>query len=119
MSDPNLPDDANADQGATGAQPTQAPQPPTPVPSVRLSIHTRTPPTPARRTSIATSDTGSYTLRSPFTFGGFGPSTLPDPELRRQSDLIRDAINTAYAQGRKDGSRYGSIGGSQIIRVDS
>ena len=32
--------------------------------------------------------------------------------------MIRDAINTAYAQGRKDGSRYGSIGGSQIIRVE-
>ena len=115
MSDPNLPDDANADQGA---QPTQAPQPPTPTPSVRLSIHTVTPPIPARRTSITASETGSYTLRSPFTFGGFGPSTLPDPVLRRQSDLIRDAINTAYAQGRKDGSRYGSIGGSQIIHVE-
>jgi hypothetical protein len=118
MSDPNLPDDANADQGATGAQPSQASQPPTPVPSVRLSIHTVTPPIPARRTSITASDTGSYTLRSPFTFGGFGPSTLPDPELRRQSDLIRDAINTAYAQGWKDGSRYGSIGGSQITRLE-
>jgi len=53
MSDHNLPQDANANQGADqGAQPTQAPQPPTPVPSVRLSIHTRTPPTPARRTSL-------------------------------------------------------------------
>ena len=59
MSDPNLPDDANADQGATGAQPTQAPQPPTPVPSVRLSIHTVTPPVPARQTSITASDTGA------------------------------------------------------------
>ena len=119
MSDHNLPTDANADQGATGAQPTQASQPPTPVPSVRLSIHTVTPPTPARRTSITASETGSYTLRSPFTFGGFGPSTLPDPEARRQSNLIREAIETAYAQGRKDGSRYGSIGGSQIIRVEN
>jgi hypothetical protein len=119
MSDHNLSEDANANQGADqGAQPTQAPQPPTPVPSVRLSIHTVMPPIPARRTSITASDTGSYTLRSPFTFGGFGPSTLPDPEARRQSNLIREAIETAYAQGRKDGSRYGSIGGSQIIRVE-
>ena len=119
MSDHNLPDDANASQGADqGAQPTQASQPPTPVPSVRLSIHTRTPPTPARRTSLTASDTGSYTLRSPFTFGGFGPSTLPDPEARRESNLIREAIAAAYAQGRSDGSRYGSIGGSQIIHVE-
>jgi hypothetical protein len=116
MSDHNLPDDANADQGATGAQPTQAPQPPTPAPSVRLSIHT--PPIPTQRTSITASDTGSYTLRSPFTFGGFGPSTLPDPEARRQSDIIRSLIEDAYKKGRSDGSRYGSIGGSQIIRVE-
>jgi hypothetical protein len=114
MSDPNLPDDANADQEATGAQPTQAPQLPTPVPSVRLSIHTVTPPIPAKRTSITASETGSYTLRSPFTFGVFGPSTLPDPEARRQSNLIQEAIETAYAQGRSDGSRYGSIGGSRL-----
>ena len=119
MSDHNLPQDANANQGAdSGVQPTHASQPPTPVPSVRLSIHTRTPPTPARRTSLTASDTGSYTLRSPFTFGGFGPSTLPDPEARRESNLIREAIAAAYAQGRSDGSRYGSIGGSQIIRVE-
>jgi hypothetical protein len=118
MTDQNLPGDANTNQGASGAKPTQAPQPPTPTLSARLSIHTVTPPIPARQTSITASETGSYTLRSPFTFGGFGPSTLPDPELRRQSDLIRDAINTAYAQGRKDGSRYGSIGGSQIIHVE-
>ncbi len=87
MSDHDLPDDANADQGADqGAQPTQAPQPPTPTPSVRLSIHTVTPPIPARRTSLTASETGSYTLKSPFTFGGFGPSTLSDPEARRQSN---------------------------------
>ena len=117
MSDHNLPQDANANQGADqGAQPTQAPQPPTPVPSVRLSI--RTPPTPARRTSLTASETGSFTLRSPFTFGGFGPSTLPDPAARRESILIREAIAAAYAQGRSDGSRYGSIGGSQIIHVE-
>ncbi len=72
MSEHNSPGSAT-DQGA---QTTQAPQPPTPVPSVRLSI--RTPPTPARRTSITASDTGSFTLRSPLTFGGFGPSTLPE-----------------------------------------
>ena len=60
MSDHNSPDDADADQGANqGAQPTQAPQPPTPVPSVRLSIHTVTPPVPARQTSITASDTGA------------------------------------------------------------
>ena len=113
MSDHNLPQDANANQGADqGAQPTQAPQPPTPVPSVRLSI--RTPPTPARRTSLTASETGSFTLRSPFTFGGFGPSTLPEGDLRRQSNMVREAIEAAYAQGRSDGSRYGSIGGSQL-----
>jgi hypothetical protein len=117
MSDHNMPDDANADQGATGAQPTQAPQPLTPVPSVRLSIHT--PPIPTRRTSITASDSGSFTLRSPFTFGGFGPSMLPDPEARRQSDMIRSLIEDAYKKGRKDGSRYGSIGGSQIILVET
>jgi hypothetical protein len=115
MSDHNLPEDANANQGAdSGAQPTQASQPPTPVPSVRLSIHTVTPPTPARRTSLTASETGSYTLRSPFTFGGFGPSTLPDGDARRQSDAIRSLIEDAYKQGRRDGSRYGSIGGSQL-----
>jgi hypothetical protein len=114
MSDQNLPGYANTDQGATGAHPTQAPQPPTPTPSVRLSIHTVTPPIPARRTSITASETGSYTLRSPFTFGGFGPSTLPDGDARRQSDAIRSLIEDAYAQGRRDGSRYGSIGGSQL-----
>ena len=59
MSDYNMPADANADQEATGAQPTQAPQPPTPVPSVRLRIHTVTPPVPARQTSITASDTGA------------------------------------------------------------
>ena len=59
MSDHNLPGDANTDQVATGAQPTQAPQPPTRVPSVRLSIHTVTPPVPARQTSITASDTGA------------------------------------------------------------
>jgi hypothetical protein len=119
MSDHNLPEDANANQGAdSGAQPTQASQPPTPVPSVRLSIHTRTPPTPARRTSITASESGSYTLRSPFTFGGFGPSQLPDPAARRESDMIGSLIEDAYKKGRSDGSRYGSIGGSQIIRVE-
>jgi hypothetical protein len=113
MSDHNLPEDANANQGADqGAQPTQAPELPTPVPSVRLSIHT--PPIPARRTSITPSATGSFTLRSPFTFGGFGPSTLPEGDARRASNMVRDAIQAAYAQGRSDGSRYGSIGGSQL-----
>jgi hypothetical protein len=119
MFDLNLPDNANADQGATGAQPTLAPQPPTPVPSVRLSIHTITPPIPARRTSITASDTSTFELRSPFTFGGFGPSTLPEGDARRASNMVRDAIQAAYARGRSDGSRYGSIGGSQIIGVES
>jgi hypothetical protein len=116
MSDHNLPDSADAEQGA---QATQAPQPPTPVPSVRLSIHTVTPPIPARRTSITASDTGSYTLRSPFTFGGFGPSTLTDGDARRQSDMIRSLIEDAYKKGRSDGSRYGLIGGSQIVLVEA
>ncbi len=53
-------------------------------------------------------------LRSPFTFGGFGPSTLPEGDARRQSNMIREAIEAAYIQGRSDGSRYGSIGGSQF-----
>jgi hypothetical protein len=114
MSDHNLPADATTDQGATGAQPTQAPQPPTPVPSVRLSIYTVTPPIPARRTSITASDTGSFTLRSPFTFGGFGPSTLPDGDARRQLDAIRQLLEDAYKLGRSDGSRFGSIGGSHL-----
>ena len=96
MSDHNLPESADANQGVDqGAQQTQASQPPTPVPSVRLSI--RTPPTPARRTSITAYETGSYTLRSPFTFGGFGPSALPDGNARRTSNLVRDAIEAAYA----------------------
>jgi hypothetical protein len=111
MSEHNLPGNANADQGAQG------PQLPTPVPSVRLSIHMMTPPIPARRISITASDTGSFTLRSPFTFGGFGPSTLPDGDARRTSNLVRDAIEAAYARGRSDGSRYGSIGGSQLGAV--
>jgi hypothetical protein len=111
MSDHNLPDDANADQGA---QLMQAPRPPTPVPSVRLSIHTVTPPIPARQTSITASDTGSYTLRSPFTFGGFGPSALPDGDPRRQSDAIRQLLEDAYKLGRSNGSRFGSIGGSHL-----
>jgi hypothetical protein len=117
MNDQNLPADANTDHGATGAQPTQAPQPPTPVPSVRLSIHTRTPPTPARRTLLTAFATGSFELRSPFTFGGFGPSTLPDADARRTSNLVREAIEAAYAQGRSDGSRYGSIEGSRLGSV--
>jgi len=111
MSEHNLPSNANVDQGAQG------PRLPTPVPSVRLSIHT--PPTPARRTAITASETGSYTLRSPFTFGGFGPSTLPDGDAGRQSDMIRSLIEDAYKQGRSDGSRYGSIGGSQIVLVEA
>jgi hypothetical protein len=114
MSDHNMPDDANADKGATGAQPTQAPQLPTPVPSVRLSVHTVTPPIPARQTSITASDTGSFTLRSPFTFGGFGPSTLPDGDARRQSDAIRQLLEDAYKLSRSDGSRFGSIRGSHL-----
>jgi hypothetical protein len=43
---------------------------------------------------------------------------LPDGDARRQSDAIRSLIEDAYAKGRSDGSRYGSIGGSQIIRVE-
>ncbi len=109
MSEQNLTGSAHANQEA------QAPQLPTPVPSVRLSIHT--PPIPAQRTSITHSDTGSFVLRSPFTFGGFGPSTLPEGDARRQSNMIREAMEAAYVQGRADGSRYGSIGGSQCDLV--
>jgi hypothetical protein len=107
MSEHNLPGSANADQGA------QAPLLPTPVPSVRLSICT--PPTPARRTSITASDTGSFVLRSPFVFGDFQAGSLPptDPDYGT-ADLVRQAIQNAYAQGRSDGSRYGSIGSSQL-----
>ncbi len=105
MSEHNSTGDTRASQDA------QAPQQLTPVPSVRLSIHT--PPIPARRTSITASDTGSFVLRSPFTFGGFGPSTLPEGDARCQSDMIREAMEAAYVQGQSDGSRYGSIGGSQ------
>ncbi len=118
MSDQNLPEDANANQGTDqGAQLTQAPQPPTPVPSVRLSIHTVTPPIPARRTSLTASETGSYTLRSPFTFGGFGHSTLPESDARRQSEDIRQLLEDAYKLGQSDGSRFGSIGGSRLGAV--
>jgi hypothetical protein len=108
MSEQNLPGGTRATQGA------QAPQQPSPVPSVRHSIHT--PPIPARRTSI-TSPTGSFELRSPFTFGGFGPSTLPDSDARHTSNMVREAIAAAYAQGRSDGSHYGSIGGSRLGSV--
>ena len=93
----------NLPGGTRAKQEAQAPQQPSSVPSVRLSIHT--PPIPAQRTSI-TSATGSFELRSPFTFGGFGPSTLPEGDARRTSNLVRDAIQAAYAQGRSDGSRY-------------
>jgi hypothetical protein len=33
--------------------------------------------------------------------------------------MIREAIEAAYAQGRSDGSRYGSIGGSQLGLVQA
>ncbi len=105
MSEQNSPGRTDANQEA---QPTQQASP---VPSVRLSIHT--PPIPARRTSL-TSDTGSFVLRSPFTFGSFGPSTLPESDFRRASDMIRDTIWAAYEAGRSDGSRFGSIGGSRL-----
>jgi hypothetical protein len=102
----------NSPGGTRASQDAQAPQQPSPLPSVRLSI--RTPPIPARRTSI-TSATGSFELRSPFTFGGFGPSTLPAGDTHYgTSNLVREAIQTAYLQGRSDGSRYGSIGGSRL-----
>jgi hypothetical protein len=104
----------NSPGGTRASQDAQAPQQPTPVPSVRLSIHT--PPIPARRTSI-TSATGSFELRSPFTFGGFGPLTLPEGDARRQSNMIREAIEAAYAQGRSDGSGYGSVGASRLGSV--
>ena len=51
------------------------------------------------------------------TFGGFGPSTLPEGDARRASNMVRDAIEAAYARGRSDGSRYGSIGGSRLGSV--
>jgi hypothetical protein len=106
MSEQKSPGSAHASQEA------QASTQPSPVPSVRLSI--RTPPIPARRTST-TSPTGSFELRSPFTFGGFGPPTLPAGDAHYStSNMVREAIQTAYLQGRSDGSRYGSIGGSRL-----
>ena len=99
----------NSPGGTRPNQEAQAPQQPSPVPSVQLSI--RTPPIPARRTSL-TSTTGSFELRSPFTFGGFNTSTLPEGNFRRASDMIRDTIQAAHEAGRSDGSRFGSIGGS-------
>jgi hypothetical protein len=39
---------------------------------------------------------------------------LPEGDLWRASDMVREAIEVAYARGRSDGSRYGSIGGSQL-----
>ncbi len=70
---------------------------------------------PARRTSITASDTGSFVLRSPFVFGDFQARSLPatDPHYGT-ANLVREAIQNAYAQGRSDGSRYGSIGGSRL-----
>jgi hypothetical protein len=100
--------------GTCASHNAHAPQQPSPVPSVQLSICT--PPILARQTSI-TSATGSFELRSPFTFGGFGPSTLPEGDARRQSNMIREAIEAAYAQGRSDGSHYGSIGFSRLGSV--
>jgi hypothetical protein len=105
MSEQKSPGSAHASQEA------QVSKQPSPVPSVRLSI--RTLPILARRTSI-TSATGSFELQSPFTFGGFGPSTLPEGDARRQSNMIREAIEAAYIHGRSDGSGYGSIGGSRL-----
>jgi hypothetical protein len=32
--------------------------------------------------------------------------------------MVRSLVEDAYAQGRRDGSRYGSIGGSQIIVLE-
>jgi hypothetical protein len=101
----------NSPGGTRASQDAQAPQQPSPVPSVGLSI--RTPPILARRISI-TSATGSFELRSPFMFGGFGHSTLPEGDARRQSNMIREAIEAAYIHGRSDGSGYGSIGGSRL-----
>jgi hypothetical protein len=110
MSEQNSPA-RNLPGGTRANQDAQAPQQPSPDPSVRLSIHT--PPIPARRTSL-TSNTCSYHLRSPFTFGGFGPSTLPGGDMRCASDMICDTIQAAYEAGRSDGSRFGSIGGSRL-----
>jgi len=113
MSEQNSP--VRTSTGRTRAnQEAQAPQQPSSVPSVRLSIHT--PPIPAQRTSI-TSATGSFELQSPFTFGSFGPSTLPEGDFRCASDMIRDTIQAAYEAGHCDGSRFGSIGGSRLGSV--
>jgi hypothetical protein len=106
----------NSPGGTRPNQEAQAPQQPSPVPSVQLSI--RTPPIPARRTSL-TSTTGSFELRSPFTFGGFGPSTLPEGDTRRASNMVWEAIHAAYLHSPSDGSRYGSIGGSRLGSVRS
>jgi hypothetical protein len=109
MSEQNSP--VRQSPGRTRANQEALQTQPSPVPSVQLSI--RTPPIPARRTSI-TSATGSFEVRSPFTFGGFGPSTLPEGDFRRASDMIRDTIQAAYEAGCSDGSRFGSIGGSRL-----
>jgi|FrelakmetLWP11LW_1041352.scaffolds.fasta_scaffold09433_2 hypothetical protein len=83
--------------GSTHAsQEAQASKQPSPVPSVRLSIHT--PPTPARRTSL-TSDTGSFVLRSPFVFGDFQTRTLPGTDSRCVSEMIQEGLDAAYQAG--------------------
>jgi hypothetical protein len=105
MSEQNLPGSTRANQEA------QAPQQPSPVISVRLSIHT--PPILTRQTSILSAK-GSFELRSPFMFVGFGPSTLPESNFRRASDIIRDTIQAAYEAGCSDGSCFVSIGGSRF-----
>ncbi len=87
---------------------------PSPVPSVRLSI--RTPPTPARQTSIP-SDTGSFVLKSPFVFGDFQTRTITGTDSRRVSDMIQESLDLAYQAGRRDGSRFGFIGGSRLGSV--
>jgi hypothetical protein len=110
MSEQNSPV-RNSSGGTRANQEAQAPQQPSPVPSVRLSIHT--PPIPARRTSLI-SETGSFVLRSPFVFGNFETTTLPGTNSRHVSELIQESIEAAYQAGRRDGSRFGSIGGSQL-----
>jgi hypothetical protein len=53
-------------------------------------------------------------------FGDFSARSLPRTDQHYgTADLVRQAIENAYAQGHSDGSRYGSIGGSQLGAVQT
>ncbi len=56
-------------------------------------------------------------LKSPFVFGDFQTRTLPGTDSRHVSYMIQESIDAVYQAGRRDGSRFGSIGGSRLGSV--